>query len=180
MAEISAGQATQVARLIEQALHVQGAKQDQAITEMREGAVAIINLKIKEAEDMRATLEKQMADTTEGCQKLLEKVIDGEGRTSTDVEHLNTMNTKIDGVIQIMADWSITVEQNLGHLTETKSDWSMKVDHHQLQMKAEADAFKVEQSQKEQNMEERLNQSFNLVTTASSSAVTQVRGEMEQ
>ena len=84
---------------------------------MREGAVAIINLKIKDAEDMRATLEKQMADTTEGCQKLLEKVIDGEARTSTNFENLNTMNTKIDGVIQIMSDWSTKVDQNQGQLT---------------------------------------------------------------
>ena len=80
-----------MARLIEEALQVYGAKQDQAITEMREGAVAIINWKIKEAEDMRATLEKQMADTTEDCQKLLKKVIDVEARTSThgrqDSEH---------------------------------------------------------------------------------------------
>lgn len=79
---------------------------------MREGAIAIISLKIKEAEDMRTTLEKQMADTTEGCQKLLEKVIEGEGRTSTNVENPNTMNTKVYGVSQIMVDWLIEVEQN--------------------------------------------------------------------
>ena len=60
MAELSAGQATQVARLIEEALHVYGSTQDSAIAEMREGAIAIINFKIDEAEDMRATLEKQM------------------------------------------------------------------------------------------------------------------------
>ena len=88
------------------------AKQDKAITELREGAIAIISLKIKEAEDMRTTLEKQLADTTEGCQKLLEKVIEGEGRTSTNVENPNTMNTKVYGVSQIMVDWLIEVEQN--------------------------------------------------------------------
>ena len=129
---------------------------------------------------MTVTLEKQMADTTEGCQKLLEKVIDGEARTSTNVDNLNTMNTKIDGVIQIMADWSIKVDQNQGHLIQTMPDWSIEVDQHQLRSKAQIGTFKVEQSQKEQNMEERFHQSFNLVTAASSSAVTQVRGEMEQ
>ena len=112
MAELSAGQIAQVARLAEEALQVYGAKHDKAITELREGAVAIINLKINEAEDMRATLEMQMADTAEVCQKLLEKVIDDEGRASTNVENLNTLNTKIDGVTQILSNWSIKVEQN--------------------------------------------------------------------
>ena len=104
MAELSAGQIAHVARLIEEALQVYGSRQDKAITELREGAVAIINTKIKEDEDMRATLEKQMADTTEGCQKLLEKVFEGEARTSTNVENLNTMNTKIDGASAAHSD----------------------------------------------------------------------------
>ena len=98
-----------------------------------------------------------MADTTEGCQKLLEKVIDGEARKSTNFENLNTMNTKIDGVTQIMSDWLIKVDQNQGQFTQTMSDWSIKVDQSQSQLKAEIDALKVDQSQKEQNMEERLN-----------------------
>ena len=55
MAELSAGQIAQVTRLIEGALQEYGAKQDKAITELREGTVAISNTKIKEAEDMRAT-----------------------------------------------------------------------------------------------------------------------------
>ena len=71
MAELSAGQIAHVARLIEEALQVYGAKQDKAITELREGAVASIDMKIEEVEDMRATWEKKMADTTDVCQKLL-------------------------------------------------------------------------------------------------------------
>ena len=118
-----------------------GAKQDKAITELREGAFGIINVKVKEAEDMRATLDKQIADTTEGCRKLLEKVVEGEARTSTNVENLSTMNTKIEGVTQIMSDWSIKVDHNQGQLIQTMSDWSIKVDQHQLQLKAEIDAL---------------------------------------
>ena len=109
-----------------------------------------------------------MADTTEVCQKLLEKAIEGEARTSTSFENLKAINTMINGVTRSLSDLLIKVDQNQGQLTQTISDLSIVVDQHQLQLKAEIDAFMVEQSQKEQNMEERLNQSLNVVTTASS------------
>ena len=83
-------------------------------------------------------------------------------RTSQSVAGLNQIIDKIDIVQQAMSDWSIQVDQ------------------HHLQLKADVDVLKTEQQQKEQQMEQRFNQGFHIVTETSAGAVNQVRGDLDE
>ena len=87
---------------------------------------------------------------------MLAQVLEESNRTPQNVANLNAIHTKIDSVTQIMSDRSI------------------KEDQHQLQLKAEIEALKVEQSQKEQKMQDWLDQSFDMVAATSSASVTQL------
>ena len=78
---LSAGQVVQVTRLMEEALQQYGARQDTEISKLREGAIAIIDVNIPEATELRVTLEQEMESTTNGCKALFAQVLEESNRT---------------------------------------------------------------------------------------------------